>query len=76
MHSFSRSSSGKEEEAADNLDASCACVRDPFASLPPELRPKPQPKEGGLRKATCPGCGLEFWTNRETDYCIKCEKSA
>lgn len=29
---------------------------------------------GGLRKVTCPGCGLVFWTNRNTDLCIECEK--
>ena len=53
----------------------CACVKDPFALLPPEMRPRPQ-KKSGLRQVTCPGCGLVFWTNRETDYCMECEKKA
>jgi hypothetical protein len=52
----------------------CSCVNDPFADLPPELRPKPVEKFGGLRKVTCPGCGLEYWTNRKGDLCIDCEK--
>ncbi len=51
----------------------CACVTDPFLSLPPELRPRPK-KKGNLRKVTCPGCGLVFWTNRETDLCMECER--
>ena len=56
--------------------ASCSCVSDPFASLPSELRPRPQPKKGGLRQLSCPGCGQNYWTNRETNVCIKCGSSA
>lgn len=52
----------------------CTCVQDPFADLPPELRPKPVEKVSGLRKVTCPGCGLVYWTNRKTEVCISCEK--
>lgn len=52
----------------------CTCAQDPFAALPPELRPSPAPKKGGLRKVTCPGCGLVYWTNRKTDLCPDCEK--
>ena len=52
----------------------CTCVQAPYADLPPELRPKPVQKNGGLRKATCPGCGLVYWTNRKTDLCVECEK--
>jgi len=52
----------------------CTCVQDPFADLPPELRPRPVQKIGGLRKVTCPGCGLVYWTNRKTDLCVECEK--
>jgi len=37
------------------------------------MRPKPQ-KKSSLRKTTCPGCGLEYWTNRSTDFCFDCEK--
>lgn len=54
---------------------SCSCISDPFASLPSELRPRPQPKKEGLRQVNCPGCGQEYWTNRETDGCIKCRNS-
>jgi len=52
----------------------CTCVSDPFASLPPDLRPRPQNTMSDLRKVTCPGCGLVYWTNRKTDVCIDCEK--
>ncbi len=52
----------------------CTCVQDPYADLPAELRPKPVEKFGGLRKVTCPGCGLVYSTNRKTDLCIQCEK--
>lgn len=53
----------------------CSCVSDPFASLPSELRPPAQLKKGGLRKVICPGCDQEYWTNRATDVCIKCERA-
>lgn len=52
----------------------CTCEQDPFTYLPPELRPKPVKKISGLRKVTCPGCGLTYWTNRNTDLCNECEK--
>jgi small redox-active disulfide protein 2 len=51
----------------------CACSRDPFASLPPELRPH-KDAMSGLRKVVCPVCGLNYWTNRDTDVCSDCEK--
>jgi hypothetical protein len=51
----------------------CTCVRDGFAAVPPELRPQPK-KKSSLRKVTCPGCGLVYWTNRATDVCMECEK--
>ncbi len=51
----------------------CTCVRDGLAALPPELRPRPR-KKSSLRKVTCPGCGLVYWTNRSTDLCMECEK--
>ena len=51
----------------------CICVTDPFSTLPPELRPRPK-KKSSLRKVTCPGCGLVYWTNRKTDLCMECEK--
>jgi sulfur carrier protein ThiS len=52
----------------------CSCNQDPFAALPPELRPRPKNLMGGLRKVTCPGCGLVYWTNRNSDLCMDCEK--
>lgn len=63
-----------KHDTADDKLSGCACSQDPFAALPPELRPKSKPKIGGLRKVTCPGCGLVYWTNRATDLCVDCEK--
>ncbi len=53
----------------------CSCASDPFGSLPPELRPH-KDAMSGLRKAVCPVCGLNYWTNRPTDVCSKCEPGA
>jgi small redox-active disulfide protein 2 len=50
----------------------CSCNVDPFTSLPPELRPR-KDSMSGLRKVTCPSCGLNYWTNRDTDVCSDCE---
>ncbi len=61
----------KPEESKNQLQ--CTCVRDGFAALPPELRPRPK-KKSSLRQVTCPGCGLVYRTNRETDLCMECEK--
>ena len=61
------------EESPENIPL-CTCFKDPFADLPAELRPKPVEKLNGLRKVTCPGCELVYWTNRKTDMCIECEK--
>jgi hypothetical protein len=63
-----------EHDASEDKPSLCSCVQDPFAALPPELRPKSKPTMGGLRKVTCPGCGLSYWTNRATDLCVDCEK--
>lgn len=51
----------------------CKCVQDGFSALPPELRPRPK-RKSNLREVTCPGCGLVYRTNRETDLCMDCEK--
>jgi hypothetical protein len=48
-------------------------MKDGFAAVPPEMRPRPQ-KKSSLRKVTCPGCGLDYWTNRAGDVCMECEK--
>ena len=58
----------------DDRPVQCTCITDPFLSLPPELRSRPNKKKSSLRKVTCPGCGLVYWTNRETDLCMECEK--
>jgi len=52
----------------------CPCMRDPFASLPPGLKPRSVEKESSLRKVTCPTCGKVYWTNRKVDICFDCEK--
>ncbi|MGD8622296.1 MAG: hypothetical protein PVH60_10095, partial [Anaerolineales bacterium] len=57
----------REEQNEIEVDASCSCVRDPFAALPPDMRPPAQAKKGSLREVICPGCGIKFWTNRSTD---------
>lgn len=61
-----------KKENTPQLD--CSCPTDPYADLPPELRPNPRNNMGGLRKVTCPGCGAKYWTNRETEYCPDCVK--
>jgi len=65
----------KTDEQVKSGSAQCTCVTNPFAALPPELRPRPQ-KKSSLRKVTCPGCGLVYWTNRDTNLCMECEKSS
>jgi hypothetical protein len=69
--------SDDEQDQADKAGDKpplCTCVQDPFASLPPELRPRPVKSDFGLRKVTCPNCGFVYWTNRKTDLCVDCEK--
>jgi hypothetical protein len=63
------------EPSGKGLPADCTCVSNPYASLPPELRPHPKNSMGGLRRVTCPNCGLKYWTNRQSDLCVDCEKS-
>ena len=64
----------KEQDVPSNEDEpTCTCVPNPFASLPPELRPKPAAKKNGLRQVTCPDCGKKYLTNRPTDLCFDCE---
>jgi len=62
------------ETSAPGKPPPCSCVTDPFSDLAPELRPSAEKSMGDLRKLTCPGCGLVYWTNRETDLCIECGK--
>jgi len=31
-------------------------------------------KESMLKSVTCKGCGKVFKTNRDTEYCFKCDK--
>ena len=63
-----------EEPPSQAAPPLCPCAQDPFAGLPPELRPRPVSTLKGLRKVTCPGCGIVYWTNRPTDLCLECEK--
>jgi len=60
-------------EKTEHVSQNCSCTADPFTSLPVELQPKQKTWKSNLRKATCPGCGLTFWTNRQTELCIECE---
>jgi hypothetical protein len=60
-------------KASKGQQKPCTCTGDGFAALPPEMRPRPQ-KKNNLRQATCPGCGLVYRTNRDTDLCFECEK--
>lgn len=69
-----KKNSEKTEDKAKPALPGCSCVSDPFAGLPPEMRPRPKSNTGNLRQVTCPGCGLKYWTNRSTDLCISCEK--
>ena len=63
------------QNISEELEKSlCSCMSDPFTSLPPELRPRNLDVMKGLRKVNCPVCGFEYWTNRNTDICIDCEK--
>jgi small redox-active disulfide protein 2 len=52
----------------------CACSRDPFAGLPPDVRPRRQDAMSGLHKVVCPICGLNYWTNRDTNVCSDCDR--
>lgn len=65
-----------QDEKKEGDNPLCTCIQDPFAALPPELRPTRQRKKSLLRKVTCPGCGQVYWTNRATDLCVDCEKKA
>ncbi len=61
------------EDAETGVEAGGGCCSDPFAGIPPELRPKPVKGNDGLRQVTCPHCGLVYSTNRKTDVCVLCE---
>ncbi len=63
-----------QTEQAKGKPKSCTCMQDPYAALPPELRPRPRKNDFGLRKVICPNCGFVYWTNRKTDLCVDCEK--
>lgn len=61
-------------EQTRDSPSGCNCAVDPFADLPPTLRPAAKLAGGKLRLVTCPGCGLTYWTNRATDLCVDCSK--
>ena len=68
--------SGENAEAGVAQETgTCTCVTDPFSAVPPELRPQPR-KKGSLRKVGCPSCGKEYWTNRQGELCLDCERSS
>jgi hypothetical protein len=58
----------------DKTPPACGCVQDPYASLPPELRPQTKSWKTAFRQVTCTGCGLEYWTNMQGDLCMDCQK--
>jgi hypothetical protein len=62
-----------EPKDSKDRQAGCTCMKDGFSSLPPELRPRPK-KRSSLREVTCPGCGLVYRTNRDTDLCMNCDE--
>ncbi len=64
----------QESQELKDDTSDCACIADPFTSLPPEMLPKQKTWKSKFRKVTCPGCGLIYWTNRQTDLCNDCEK--
>lgn len=64
-----------QSEDSKDKPTQCTCVKDTFAALPPELRPRPK-RKSSLRRVTCPGCGLVYSTNRPTDLCMDCEAEA
>lgn len=64
-----------ETSKAKENTASCSCISDPYASLPNELRPRPESNKARLRQVNCPACGQAYRTNRKTDICITCEKA-
>lgn len=66
----------KKEQAkpSERQMPQCTCIQDPFADLPPELKPRRKTWMSSFRKVTCPGCGFQYWTNRKTDLCVDCEK--
>ena len=47
-----------ESQTSPGKPPPCTCVADVFADLPPQVRPQQAPRTGGLRKVSCPGCGL------------------
>lgn len=64
----------EKQNPTERQTPQCTCVQDPFAALPPDLRPRAKSWMAGFRKVTCPGCGFQYWTNRKTDLCVDCEK--
>ena len=62
------------DEASLPIKGGCSCGVDPFSSLPADMHPKPTPRKVGLRRIRCPACGLEYWTNRPQDLCLRCDR--
>lgn len=63
------------ENQKDPQPSNCSCVKDPYADLPPELWPKNKTWKTGFREVTCPGSGLDYWTNLVGALCMDCKKN-
>lgn len=59
----------------DQQPPTCSCVKDPYAELPPGLRPQNKTWKSNFRHVICPGCGLDYWTNITGDLCMDCKKN-
>jgi small redox-active disulfide protein 2 len=67
---LSARSGGSEvtEAGANKIEAPCACLYYATEQV------KMIKKAPSLHKLTCKGCGKEFSSNVEKDYCFECEK--
>jgi len=74
LNRMEASVSAPDDKSDDVSPTICICITDPFAELPPETRPRLNPRMGCLRKVACPVCGLKYWTNRSTNLCSDCRK--
>lgn len=60
----------------DSVAKPCSCVQDPYADLPPELQPRQKDWKSSFKKVKCRGCGLEFYTNVDVEFCMDCRSKA
>lgn len=57
-----------KESGEEKIEESCACL---YYAMEQARMIK---KEPSLYKLTCKGCGREFLSNMEKEYCFDCEK--